>query len=96
MVWLSRMQYGGAIQLQQGASVCVQGRRRLLQGGPANNVGIAEWAVSDGEAAGLQYDPYAPVGSLYAQPPLSALQGATGIHLQPRFVAFTPGGEWPL
>ena len=75
----------------------MQGRRRLLQGGPANNVGIAEWAVSDGEAAGLQYDPYAPVGSPYAQPPLSgAQQGATGNHLEPCFVAFDQAKQCPV
>ena len=52
----------------------LQGRRRLLQG-PANNAGIATWQYSNGEAQGLQYDPYAPTGSVYAQPPVAHSAG---------------------
>lgn len=50
----------------------LQGRRRLLQGGPANNQGIATWTYSYGESVGLQYDPFALAGSVAAAPPLAA------------------------
>lgn len=57
----------------------IQGRRRLLQGGPANNQGIATWTYSYGESVGLQYDPFALAGSVAASPPLAAnAQGVTG------------------
>ncbi len=50
----------------------MQGRRRLLQGGPANALGIATWTYSYGESVGLQYDPYAMAGSIAAAPPLAS------------------------
>ena len=51
--------------------MALQGRRRLLQGGPANNLGIATWTYSYGESVGLQYDPFALAGSVAAAPPLA-------------------------
>lgn len=55
-----------------------QGRR--LQQAPANDAGLATWQYSFGEATGLQYDPFAPVGSPYAQPPVSAAAAGTGAY----------------